>query len=64
LILVFAKGAEAKEGLKRLEDLIPEHGEFCIKRSGLEPTFVLVRLFPAKITPLLRTSRIAPHYFE
>jgi hypothetical protein len=37
-----------------------EHGEFCIKRSGLEPTFVLVRLFPAKITPLLRTSRIAP----
>jgi hypothetical protein len=37
------------------------HGEFCIKRSGLEPTFVLVRLFPAKITPLLRTPRIASH---
>jgi hypothetical protein len=41
-----------------------EHGEFCIKRSGLEPTFVFVRLFSAKITSLLTTSRIAPHYFE
>jgi hypothetical protein len=40
------------------------HGEFCIKRSGLEPTFVFVRLFPAKITPLLRTSRVVSHYFE
>jgi hypothetical protein len=39
------------------------HGEFCIKRSGLESTFVFVRLFPAKITPLLRTSKIAPHYY-
>jgi hypothetical protein len=41
-----------------------EHGEFCIKRSSLEPTFVFVRLFPAKMTSLLRTSRTAPHYFE
>jgi hypothetical protein len=24
-----------------------EHGEFCIRRSGLDPTFVFVRLFPA-----------------
>jgi hypothetical protein len=40
------------------------HVEFCIKRSGLEPAFVFVRLFPAKTTPLLRTSTIAPHYFE
>jgi hypothetical protein len=43
---------------------LSEHGEFCIKRPGLEPTFVIVRLFPAKITSLLRTLRIAPHYFE
>ena len=42
----------------------PDHGEFCTKRPGLEPTFVFVRLFPANITPLLRTSRTAPHYFE
>jgi hypothetical protein len=41
-----------------------EHGEFCIKRSGLEPALVFVRLFPAKITPLLRTSRVVPHHFE
>jgi hypothetical protein len=41
-----------------------EHGEFCIKRSGLEPAFGFVRLFPAKITPLLRTPRTASHYFE
>jgi hypothetical protein len=26
---------------------LSEHGEFCIKRSGLEPAFVFVRLFPA-----------------
>jgi hypothetical protein len=37
------------------------HGEFCIKRSGLEPTFVFVRLFPAKTTSLLKNSRIASH---
>jgi hypothetical protein len=43
---------------------LSEHGEFFIKRSGLEPTFIFVRLFPAKIPPLLRTSRTAPHYFE
>jgi hypothetical protein len=43
---------------------LSEHGEFCIKRSGLEPTFVFVRLFPAKITSLLITLRIASHYFE
>jgi hypothetical protein len=44
---------------------LSEHGKFCIKRSGLEPTFVFVRLFPAKITPLLlRTSRAVPRYFE
>ena len=36
---------------------LSEHGEFCIKRSGLEPAFVFVRLFPAKMTSLLRTSR-------
>jgi hypothetical protein len=38
------------------------HGEFYIKRSGLEPAFVFVRLFPAKTTALLRTSRTAPHF--
>jgi hypothetical protein len=43
---------------------LSEHGEFCIKKTGLEPAFAFVRLFPAKIAPLLRTSRIAPHYFE
>jgi hypothetical protein len=43
---------------------LSEHGEFCIKRSGSELTFVFVRLFPAKITSLLRTSRTASHYFE
>jgi hypothetical protein len=43
---------------------LSEHSEFYIKRSGLEPTFVFVHLFPAKMTSLLRTSRTAPHYFE
>jgi hypothetical protein len=41
-----------------------EHGEFCIKGSGLEPAFVFVRLFPAKMTSLLITPRMASHYFE
>jgi hypothetical protein len=53
-----------RKGVSRDWMNLSGHGEFCIKRSGLEPTFVFVRLFPAKIAPLLRTSRIAPHCFE
>jgi hypothetical protein len=34
---------------------LSEHGEFYIKRSSLEPTFVFVRLFPAK-TPVSRKA--------
>jgi hypothetical protein len=60
---------DVRKALKRKKasrDWMPlsGHGEFYIKRSGLEPAFVFVRLFPAKTTSSLRTSRIAPHYFE
>jgi hypothetical protein len=41
-----------------------EHGEFCIKRCKISSDVCFMRLFPAKITPLLRTPRIVPHYFE
>jgi hypothetical protein len=40
-----------------------EHGEFCIKRCKISSDVCFMRLFslfPAKITSLLRTSRIAP----
>jgi hypothetical protein len=39
---------------------LPEHSEFCIKRCKISSGVIFTRLFPAKITSLLRTSRIAP----
>jgi hypothetical protein len=41
-----------------------EHGKFCIKRCKISSDVCFMRLFPAKLTPLLRTSRMASHYFE
>jgi hypothetical protein len=38
---------------------LSEHGEFCIKRCKISSGVCFMRLFPAKITSLLRTPRIA-----
>jgi hypothetical protein len=43
---------------------LSEHGEFGIKRCKSSSDVCFMRLFPAKITSLLRTPRIASHYFE
>jgi hypothetical protein len=43
---------------------LPEHSECCIRRCKISSDVCFMRLFPAKIAPLLRTSRTASHYFE
>ena len=40
------------------------HGKYCIKRCKISSDVCFMRLFPAKTTSLLRTPRIASHYFE
>jgi hypothetical protein len=43
---------------------LSERGEFFIKRCKISSDVCFMRLFPARITPLLKTPRISSHHFE